>query len=61
MNEAHILKIADELKVQPRQVAATAKLFAEGVTVPFIARIVRNSPRSASFASAKFQMRTSPT
>ena len=38
MNEAHILKIAGELKVQPRQVAATAKLFAEGATVPFIAR-----------------------
>ena len=38
MNETHILKIAGELKVQPRQVAATAKLFAEGATVPFIAR-----------------------
>src|ERR1017187_3708796 len=38
MNEAHIFKIAGELRVQPRQVAATAKLFAEGATVPFIAR-----------------------
>jgi uncharacterized protein len=38
MNETHILKIAGELKVQPRQVTATAKLFAEGATVPFIAR-----------------------
>src|SRR5580658_7921587 len=38
MNEAHILKTAGELKVQPRQVAATARLFAEGATVPFIAR-----------------------
>ncbi len=38
MNEAHILKIAGELHVQTRQVAATAKLFAEGATVPFIAR-----------------------
>jgi uncharacterized protein len=38
MNEAHIQKIAAELKVQPRQVLATAKLFAEGATVPFIAR-----------------------
>ncbi len=38
MNEAHILKIAAELKVQPRQVLSTAKLFAEGATVPFIAR-----------------------
>jgi uncharacterized protein len=38
MNEAHILKIAGEFKIQPRNVAATAKLFAEGATVPFIAR-----------------------
>ncbi|HVV72852.1 MAG TPA: Tex family protein, partial [Verrucomicrobiae bacterium] len=38
MNEKHIAKIAGELKVQPRQVLATAKLFAEGATVPFIAR-----------------------
>ena len=33
MCEIHIIKIAGELKVQPRQVAATAKLFAEGATV----------------------------
>ena len=38
MNEAHIRKIAGELKVQPHQVLATARLFAEGATVPFIAR-----------------------
>ncbi|HYG98887.1 MAG TPA: Tex-like N-terminal domain-containing protein, partial [Terriglobales bacterium] len=38
MNEAHISKIAGELKVHPRQVVATARLFAEGATVPFIAR-----------------------
>ena len=38
MNENHIQKIAGELKIQPRQVVATAKLFAEGATVPFIAR-----------------------
>ena len=38
MNEAHIVKIAGELKIQTRQVLATAKLFAEGATVPFIAR-----------------------
>src|ERR1700747_1242251 len=38
MNDAHILKIAGELKIQPRQVTATARLFAEGATVPFIAR-----------------------
>ena len=38
MNELHIQKIAAELKVQPRQVLSTARLFAEGATVPFIAR-----------------------
>ena len=38
MNEVHIQKIAGELKIQPRQVLATAKLFAEGATVPFISR-----------------------
>ena len=35
MNEFYVKKIAEELKIQPRQVAATAKLFAEGATVPF--------------------------
>jgi uncharacterized protein len=38
MNEIYIGKVAGELKVQPRQVAATARLLAEGATVPFIAR-----------------------
>jgi len=38
MNEAHVQKIAAELKLQSRQVVATARLFAEGATVPFIAR-----------------------
>src|ERR1700759_5606717 len=38
MNEAHIAKIAGELKVKPSQVLATARLFSEGATVPFIAR-----------------------
>ncbi len=38
MNEAHILKIAEELKIMPRQVSATAGLLNEGATVPFIAR-----------------------
>jgi len=38
MNEFHIQKIAAELKIQPRQVLSTARLFAEGATVPFIAR-----------------------
>ena len=46
MNEAHIIKIAGELKVQPRQVAATAKLFAEGATVPFIARYRKEATES---------------
>ncbi len=38
MLEAHVLKIAQELKLQTRQVAATAVLLEEGGTVPFIAR-----------------------
>ncbi|MGB0582132.1 MAG: Tex family protein, partial [Limisphaerales bacterium] len=38
MNEDHIQRIATELNVQPRQVAATGKLIIEGATVPFIAR-----------------------
>jgi len=46
MNEAHIFKIAGELKVQPRQVAATAKLFAEGATIPFIARYPKEATGS---------------
>lgn len=38
MLEQHVLKIAKELAIQPRQVAATAVLLEEGGTVPFIAR-----------------------
>lgn len=38
MLEQHVLKIASELAIQPRQVAATAVLLEEGGTVPFIAR-----------------------
>lgn len=38
MIEHHVLKITSELKLQPRQVAATAVLLEEGATVPFIAR-----------------------
>jgi protein Tex len=38
MLEQHVLKIAAELSIQPRQVAATAVLLEEGGTVPFIAR-----------------------
>ena len=38
MLEQHVLKIASELSIQPRQVAATAVLLEEGGTVPFIAR-----------------------
>ncbi len=38
MNESYVAKIASELKIHARQVAATAKLFADGATVPFIAR-----------------------
>lgn len=38
MNEIYISKVASELKLQPRQVSATARLLGEGATVPFIAR-----------------------
>ncbi len=38
MNERHVLRIAGELKLPPRQIAATAALLDEGGTVPFIAR-----------------------
>jgi protein Tex len=38
MNEVYCSRIATELKLQPRQVAATARLLAEGATVPFLAR-----------------------
>src|SRR5450759_225477 len=38
VNESYVGKIAGELNVAPRQVAATAALLTEGATVPFIAR-----------------------
>ena len=38
MNEARYEKIARELNLSPGQVRDTARLFAEGATVPFIAR-----------------------
>ena len=38
MIEKYLAKLVTELKLQPRQVAATAILLEEGATVPFIAR-----------------------
>lgn len=38
MNDRFLNRIATELKAPPSQVAATARLLAEGATVPFIAR-----------------------
>ncbi len=38
MNETHVGMIAGELGIRPAQVRATAALFEEGATVPFIAR-----------------------
>ncbi len=38
MNESHVARIASELGLNPRQVATTSRLLAEGGTVPFIAR-----------------------
>jgi len=37
-NPEHVLRIAEELSLKIHQIAATAQLFAEGATVPFIAR-----------------------
>ena len=38
MNEKHIIKIAEELKIKPENVRATVKLLEDNATVPFIAR-----------------------
>jgi protein Tex len=38
MLEKYVVQITQELKLQPRQVVATAVLLEEGATVPFIAR-----------------------
>ncbi len=38
MNSAHISRISEELKIDVRQIAATANLLSEGATVPFISR-----------------------
>ncbi|MCC6235439.1 MAG: RNA-binding transcriptional accessory protein, partial [Verrucomicrobiales bacterium] len=38
MNERFVARIAGELNVPTTKVAATARLLAEGATVPFIAR-----------------------
>jgi len=37
-NPEHVLRLAAELNLKVFQIAATAQLFAEGATVPFIAR-----------------------
>ncbi len=38
MNEGHIRKISEELKLSTTQIQATARLLEEGATIPFIAR-----------------------
>ncbi|HOC69168.1 MAG TPA: Tex-like N-terminal domain-containing protein, partial [Candidatus Hydrogenedentes bacterium] len=38
MNNTHIIKIAGEMKLAPAQVKTVAGLFAEGATIPFVAR-----------------------
>jgi len=38
MNESHIRKISEELKLSTAQTQATARLLEEGATIPFIAR-----------------------
>jgi uncharacterized protein len=37
-NPAHVIRLAEELKLKVHQVAATAQLLLEGATVPFISR-----------------------
>ena len=46
MNESHVARIAAELNIAPRQVAATARLIGEGGTVPFIARYRKEATES---------------
>jgi hypothetical protein len=38
MNEKHIAKIAQELKLGTQQILATSALLGEGATIPFVAR-----------------------
>ena len=38
MNERHVFKIVEELKVRPEQVKATRALLQDGATMPFIGR-----------------------
>ena len=38
MNEIHIQKIGEELKLATTQIQAVARLLEEGATIPFIAR-----------------------
>ena len=38
MNETHIQKIGEELKLATTQIQAVARLLEEGATIPFIAR-----------------------
>ncbi len=49
MNENHITKISDELRLRPEQVRATAELFDQAATVPFIARYRKEITGSLDF------------
>ena len=46
MSEVHVAKIAAELKLMHKQVRATALLFDEGATIPFIAHGTERKPRA---------------
>ena len=46
MNETHIGRTAAELRISPKQVEAVALLFAEGATIPFIARYRKEATHS---------------
>ena len=46
MNEGHVKRIAEELKIRVAQVRATAELLGDGSTVPFIARYRKEATES---------------
>ena len=58
INVAHVERVAKELGLRAIQVGATAKLFADGATVPFIARYRKeatggNSSEKTTLSSQK--------
>jgi protein Tex len=54
MNDMHVLKIADELKLKVNQVQAVATLLEEGATIPFIARYRKEATGSLDEVAVTF-------